>query len=189
LGVSVRSETPQTETRPESDAYSDEERSGDAPPSFPIETENSDHFVTTVTRVRGSWFCDPRICLEALRLFEKYRALDGLICYGYVLMPDHVHSVLKQPFAGPMVSRFMANMKRETSLRARELLGDVFPGWCDRYDDVYLPNSEAVRERLRYMHLNPVRRGLVEAPEDYGWSSARDHYELGAGCIQVAWPF
>ncbi len=149
-----------------------------------VEGEYSVHFVTTVTRVRGLWFVDGSLCNEAMRLFEKYRAQTGLDCYGYVLMPDHWHAILRQSTAGPFVQRFMANMKRETSYRARELLGDGFPGWCEHYDDVFLPTQAAILKRRRYMHLNPVKRGIVEAPEMYLWSSARDLYELGHGVIQ-----
>ena len=150
-----------------------------------LEAENSIHFVTTVTRVRGLWFVDTRLCQETLQLFKKYRARGGLICYGYVLMPDHWHAILKQPVDGPAVQQFMANMKRETSYRAHKLLGEGFPGWRDRYDDVFLPNQAAIDERLRYMHSNPVKRGIADAPEAYAWSSARDHYKVGKGRIEV----
>jgi hypothetical protein len=41
-------------------------------------------------------------------------------------------------------------------------------------------------EKLRYMHRNPVKRGLVESPEQWRWSSYR-HYLLGeAGLVQVS---
>jgi putative transposase len=39
-------------------------------------------------------------------------------------------------------------------------------------------NEEKRVEKLRYMHRNPVKRGLVEKPEDWPWSSFR-HYLTG----------
>jgi putative transposase len=40
-------------------------------------------------------------------------------------------------------------------------------------------------EKIRYIHLNPVRRGLVEKPEDWPWSSYR-HYSTGEqGAVEI----
>ncbi|MFZ5432329.1 MAG: REP-associated tyrosine transposase [Calditrichota bacterium] len=136
------------------------------------------HFITTVARERGQWFTSEKVCTEILRIFEKYRCRYELTCFGYVLMPDHLHALLMQTQETLSVSQFMNCFKRETAksqlvaipLNTRTL-------WRDRFDDVPIPNAQAALERIEYMHNNPVRRGLVEKPSGYSWSSARFYYE------------
>jgi hypothetical protein len=41
-----------------------------------------------------------------------------------------------------------------------------------------------VREKLEYMHANPVKRKLVQHPKDWPWSSW-SHYENGKGLIAI----
>ncbi len=59
------------------------------------------HFVTTVTRARGSLFVRAEECNAMLRIFEQYRARGHIKCLGYVLMPDHFHALLYQEDEGP----------------------------------------------------------------------------------------
>ena len=40
-------------------------------------------------------------------------------------------------------------------------------------------------EKLRYIHRNPVRRGLVESPEQWRWSSYRDYAYGERGLVRV----
>ena len=50
--------------------------------------------------------------------------------------------------------------------------------WQRRYFDFNVWTAEKVKEKLRYIHRNPVKRGLVAEPEDWPWSSFR-HYLTG----------
>ncbi|MBM3324524.1 MAG: hypothetical protein FJY66_02520 [Calditrichaeota bacterium] len=146
---------------------------------------DSVHFVTTVTREHASRFVDEKICRETLEVFEYYRAKFGLLCYGYVLMPEHLHAVLHQLNEGGHVSSLMENFKRLTSRRLLAVGIGNGALWQQHYDDVPVPGSDALRTKLRYLHHNPVRRGLVECAEDYPWSSARDYAAMERGIVQV----
>jgi putative transposase len=50
--------------------------------------------------------------------------------------------------------------------------------WQKRYYDFNVKDHEQFVEKLRYIHRNPVKRGLVEKPEGWEWSSFR-HYATG----------
>ncbi len=143
------------------------------------------HFVTTVTCVRGDVFTNEKICHEMLELFEWYRNKFSVDCLGYVLMPDHLHVVLHQEEADMLVPQLMQGFKKLTSRRCRPARYPKLPLWQSRYDDVPVPGSDAVRTKLEYIHANPIRRGLVEEPEDYPWSSARDYYNEEVGIIKI----
>jgi putative transposase len=136
------------------------------------------HFITTVTSVRGNWFIEPDTCRGILELFEGYRKRHDVDCFGYVLMPDHLHALLLQKTDDPVVSKLMEDFK---SVSSRKFKPEGYPEkslWRKRFDDVPIPGYNAAMTRLKYMFVNPIQRELVEKPEDYLWSSARQLYGL-----------
>jgi putative transposase len=100
-------------------------------------------------------------------------------------MPDHVHALLQQPTNGLIIPKFMQTFKRETSAYCRPKSYAATSLWQPCYDDVPVPGSEAITTKLNYMHYNPVKRGLVEAIEDYLWSSVRAYIGGSSGIVQV----
>jgi len=69
---------------------------------------------------------------------------------------------------------------------ARRLRGpEGGPLWQPRYYDFNVWSYAKQIEKLRYIHRNPVRRGLVQSPEEWAWSSFR-HYLTGAeGAVEI----
>jgi putative transposase len=60
--------------------------------------------------------------------------------------------------------------------------------WKARYYDFNVLSASKRVEKLKYIHLNPVQRGLVSRREDWPWSSYR-HYALGeSGAVQIESP-
>ena len=122
-------------------------------------------------------------CLERTRRKYRFRV------YGYVVMPEHVHLLMSEPQLEVLATAIQALKisvaRRAMSYRAE---GDR-PLWQKRYYDHNVRNYESFVEKLRYVHRNPVKRGLVEKPEDWKWSSFR-HYataEIGAVEIESQW--
>jgi putative transposase len=144
------------------------------------------HFVTTVTKVRGDWFVDEGICRSILKLFDSHLSRFKLDCFGYVLMPDHLHCLLLQVDEGQIVSNFMRMFKTESSKRVTvpDYSGETL--WCECYDDVPVPGKDAAITKLNYMLNNPVRRGIVNYSLDYPWSSAKEHFGVGKGIVKIA---
>jgi putative transposase len=57
--------------------------------------------------------------------------------------------------------------------------------WQSRYYDRNVRDHAEFVEKLRYIHRNPVKRGLVDRPEDWPWSSFR-HYATGEkGAVEI----
>jgi putative transposase len=63
------------------------------------------------------------------------------------------------------------DVKKITALRLHALRGTHGPFWQHQFWDRFVRHQREFAERLEYMHLNPVRRGLVAKPEDWRWSS------------------
>ena len=86
-------------------------------------------------------------------------------------MPEHVHLLMNEPPDDPLSKALQAS-KISVSRRLIES-----PFWQTRYYDFNVFTHNKRVEKLKYMHRNPVTRGLVTNPEDWPWSSYR-HYLL-----------
>jgi putative transposase len=103
--------------------------------------------------------------------------------HGYVVMPEHVHLLLSEPKRGGLDIALQALKTSIAKQRAQR------PFWLPRYYDFNVFSEEKRIEKLKYMHRNPVVRGLVDLPEDWKWSSFR-HYltgEIGIVEIESEW--
>ncbi|GAC1682714.1 MAG: hypothetical protein NVS9B5_17810 [Terriglobales bacterium] len=91
-----------------------------------------------------------------------------MLVYGYVVMPEHVHLLVSEPERNNL-SRALQSLKqsvaRTLALRAED------PFWQARYYDFNVWSEKKFTDKLRYIHRNPVHRGLVPLAEDWRWSS------------------
>jgi putative transposase len=112
---------------------------------------------------------------------ERVRHSYGLRVYGYVVMPEHVHLLLSEPDVG-LLADALKSLKQGV---ARREIGDAEHFWQKRYYDFNVHSERKFVEKLRYMHRNPVRRGLCARPEDWQWSSFL-HYATGCeGRVEI----
>jgi putative transposase len=137
------------------------------------------HFLTFSCYRRLPYLASP----EAKNLFEdaleRIREKYSFVVAGYVVMPEHVHLLVNEPGRSTLDQAIKA-IKLSVTLRRRER-----PFWQVRYCDFNVFTEEKHVEKLRYMHRNPVVRGLVEKPEDWPWSSFR-HYAIGIeGTVEI----
>jgi putative transposase len=116
------------------------------------------------------------------RELESVRQSYGFVVAGYVLMPEHVHLLVGEPLVSTLAIALQV-LKQKTS-RKLKTVGEIH-FWQRRYYDFNV-NSELKRvEKLRYMHRNPVKRGLAQKPEDWPWSSFL-HYGTGkVGTVEI----
>jgi putative transposase len=121
--------------------------------------------------------------VAAMELFEdaleRIRRRYLFVVGGYVVMPEHVHLLVNEPGRG-LLSRTVQALKLSVSMRSRER-----PFWQAHSYDFNISTYEKFVEKLRYIHRNPVRRGLMAKPEDWRWSSYR-HYQTGIhGTVEI----
>ena len=90
-----------------------------------------------------------------------------------VVMPDHVHLLLTPledekgwPYTMPAILKLI---KGVSARNLNRLLGWSGPVWQEERFDHVLRSAESFTEKLEYVRQNPVRRGLVQKPEDYPW--------------------
>lgn len=98
-------------------------------------------------------------------------AKEGCILYAFCFMDNHLHLLMET--TNIPLNRIMRGLltKFSHTFNGRHArVGHLFQG---RYQALICDKESYRKELLRYIHLNPVRAGLVDAPEDWRWSSHR----------------
>ncbi len=125
--------------------------------------------ITTVTIHREPFFANPAFAHEAIDCLYRTQSLHPFFLYGFVIMPDHCHFLLKVT-APALVSRTIGIYK--SGLTFDLGIGKM---WQERF---YIRLPDAPSKTLHYIHLNPVRAGLSETIEAYPWSSAGGRWDV-----------
>jgi len=143
----------------------------------------SPHFITFTCYHRCPHLSDPVVRDLFVRALERTRALYRMRVYAFVVMPEHVHLLISEPERGTVASAIQS-LKISSAKRGRQanaVSDPAIPFWQKRYYDRNEWDHKEFIEKRKYIHRNPVRRGLAEKPEDWKWSSYR-HYVRGEDC-------
>ena len=146
------------------------------------------HFITCSCYHRQAFLDSARRKDLFLKVLEEVREKYEFMVVGYVVMPEHFHLLIGEPKVGTpslamqVLKQRMALQclaRRKTKGQISVLDNEMPPAfWLPRFHDFNVYTRKKIIEKLRYMHRNPVKRGLVESPEQWAWSSYR-HYWLG----------
>jgi putative transposase len=124
---------------------------------------------------------------EARDLFEealqRVRSRYAFSVIGYVVMPEHVHLLVSEP-KEVQLSIALQGLKLSVTRRSKQR-----PFWLARYYDFNIVSEGKLREKLNYIHWNPMKRGLVDRLEDWRWSSYRFYRtgEQGRVTVNDSW--
>lgn len=137
------------------------------------------HFLTFSCYHRQAYFSTVGAKERFEDALERVRRRYLFVVSGYVVMPEHVHLLVNEPKRA-LLSKVVQALKLSVCMRRRQR-----PFWQAHYYDYNVPTHQKFVEKLRYIHRNPVRRGLVANPEDWRWSSFR-HYQTGLhGTVEI----
>ena len=142
--------------------------------------------------------------VRARDLFAKVLAEEreryGFPLVGYVVMPDHVHLLIGEPRNGTpskvvqvlkqRVSRALRSKKRRSSAQLQLLpIGAMWEEprrfWQKRFFDFNVWSDAKRKEKLNYMHANPVKNGVVKHAKDWPWSSWAFYHSGECGLVSI----
>lgn len=149
------------------------------------------HFDNLDTSRFVTFSCYRRIALfdrdDARDLFvshlNRFRKHTGIKILGYVIMPEHIHLVLKPPKEsslgieiGKLKGRSAGDLMKIVKEAPFRLLCDGTETkyrafWQRRCYDHNCRTRETIIEKIEYCHNNPVKRGLTSDPSGWRWSS------------------
>ena len=158
------------------------------------------HFITFSCYERRALLRTVRVRDLFLKILEQERQRCAASVVGYVVMPEHVHLLLSEPKKGTL-AKLMQVLKQRVShamrrRRRREVSGQLslaFPVspaglrrfWQRRYYDFNVYSAQKIREKLDYIHTNPVKRKLVMHPKDWPWSSWAFYARGEPGVVKI----
>src|ERR1700722_8745590 len=170
---------------------------------------NDLNFLTFSCYRRRPLFRNQAYCDLFLKILDRGRRRYRFVVLGYVVMPEHVHLLLSEPqretlstaiqalklgvvrsmqcSSGRVVAAAPRSRKSgETSgtpVSSTPVHPDRF--WQARFYDFNVWTEKKRIEKLRYIHRNPVTRGLVASPEQWRWSSFRWYLYGEAGPVRI----
>ncbi len=126
----------------------------------------------------------------------------NLKVYSYVFLDDHFHMII----SGDNITRIMSSVKMFSAgkiikilekenkrwllnqfeyFRKRYKINSTHQIWQEGFHPQIIYTEEVLYQKIEYIHSNPVRRGLVELPEHWKYSSAMDYVSERKGPIEI----
>jgi len=168
---------------------------------YRILDEPNPHFMTATVNNWLPLFTRPEtmeIVLDSWRFLQQE---ENFTLFGYVILENHLHLVAASPQLAPTMQRFKSwtakrlidYLEKTHSRRMLESLAlfkrahktkTTYQVWEEGNHPQSILNEAVMRQKIEYIHYNPVMRGYVDQPEHWRYSSARNY--LGQpGLIEV----
>jgi putative transposase len=125
------------------------------------------HFITISCYRHSHILRTPSACNTLQKILEETRQKYELQIHGYVFMSNYIHLPLADPENTKLATAIQVIKQRFSRTRTEEFV------WEPRYHDFNVFTESKRIEKLRYMHRNPIKAGLVDQPQDWPWSSFR----------------
>jgi REP element-mobilizing transposase RayT len=125
--------------------------------------------------------------------------------YGYVILENHLHCIVQSPDLEKQIKNLKSYTARQIidylhAHKATQLLAKLsyykkehktdreYQFWEEGSHPQWLQNEAMLREKLDYIHTNPVKRGYVDKPEHWRYSSARNYIGMeGLIPVYIEW--
>jgi putative transposase len=165
------------------------------------------HYVTAVTFRRVPVFRSEIACSFFVQALAETKEQCPFKLVGYVIMPDHVHLIIN-PLSHD-ISDLMGRLKGSSARRILNWLrssnhaislaklalnipqkrSHTHSVWLKDFSAIDLWSPKFIRQKLNYIHANPVRAGLCEHPAYWRWSSYHAYlpHESGSVPIEIDW--
>jgi putative transposase len=132
------------------------------------------YFFVTVKLLPGRVVLQDEDFRLLARSLAKMRRKHGCALTAWVFLPDHWHAIVYPPHPLSISGVFKA-VKVSSMISVNVARGTRGELWQGRFFDRALRTVREYNETVEYIHLNPVRRGLVKRAEDWEWSSIHEY--------------
>lgn len=150
---------------------------------FRISKDSPVHYLTSVANARLPVFQTQKPKELMCRSLNEARASAGFLIFAYVVMPDHIHALTgttKKPsetlrYVNGIAARRIIDFLKENGFasslnKLRHAVGErehKYSLWEHHPNLKLITTENGLMEKANYIHMNPVRAGIVERPEEY----------------------
>ncbi len=167
---------------------------------YKIYDQSKTYFITS-TVVGWIDVFDIKPCREVIIDSLKYSQKEkGLVIFAFVIMKNHIHLVVQA--SENNLSDIIRDFKKYTSRTITSILisseelksqwmieqfsrygaqcrnNETFQFWKQDNHPIELYSNKFINQKIKYIHNNPVKAGIVENPEDYLYSSASNYADM-----------
>jgi putative transposase len=157
------------------------------------------HFITFTCYRRLPLLRSVRARNIFVQILSEVRDRYRFSLVGYVVMPEHIHLLISEPDKGTpstviqvLKQRVSRRLRRKRPAPAAQLnlifarAGNALPRfWQRRFYDFNVWSLKKRVEKLHYMHMNPMKRKLVNHPKNWPWSSFSFYSNLKSGLTRI----
>ncbi len=137
------------------------------------------HFITFSCARKRNLLATVEARDRFVEILEQTRQKYLFHINGYVVMPNHVHLLISEPETAPLSLAMQILKQRFSRTRTEDCV------WEPRYYDFNVFTDRKRIEKLRYIHRNPVTRGLVAEPGEWQWSSYQAYATDNAHAVHI----
>ena len=137
------------------------------------------------------------ILLDSLRFLSQ----GGMKLYAYVILENHLHLIAQSEQLGRDIARFKSYTAKKllhyldknsvTTIleqlafyKKAHKTDRAYQFWQEGVHPEWIQNEEMMRQKIEYIHRNPVERGYVDQAEHWRYSSARNYQGMD-GLLEV----
>jgi REP element-mobilizing transposase RayT len=164
--------------------------------------DNPIFFVTTTVINFLNVFTDPKACDILVSNIKHYQEKYHFTILAYVIMPSHFHWIVLVDNKYGTISDIMRDIKKYSAWEIMDYLSskndktcfNVAPGkyigqkrkfWMYRFHDEGIRNEKMFFTKLKYIHNNPVKAGIVDSSVEYKYCSAINYVKGDHSVLKV----
>jgi len=163
--------------------------------------EKSPHFITCTTVNWIPLFSSPSIVNILLESLSFLQDNQRIIIYAYVILENHLHMILSSSelskeigiFKSYTARKIIDYLQEKNAIHILDLLkyyklnhkkDRTFQIWQEGSHPQAITNDDMMLQKIEYIHLNPVKRGFVDKPEHWRYTSARNYSDMD-GLLEI----
>ena len=169
---------------------------------YKITEKDGIYFVTSTIVEWMPVFTSQKYCDIIMESIKYCKTDKGLKLYAFVIMDNHTHLIVKAPELSDTLASFKKFTAKEiidqlkhdnkqwllsqlTFYKKKYKTESVYQVWQEGIHSQLILNEEMLRQKFEYIHCNPVRRGLVDLPEHWCYSSYRNYHLNDHSIVQI----